>query len=143
MELSFFERFFAGQIRVADEIEVRVVGAPREWARQALHANSKTPRLAVEVRAFEAEHDEGGPVGREDHSSGPRNSSASSWSSFVGAQSNVVRLSRDAFSGPMRLPRMSVATPPISESRSRLAAMSKTRTGIGAPKTPDPPVAVG
>src|SRR4029077_6684587 len=112
------------QVGIADKVEVCVVTETGEGARQSLHAHAEAARLAVEVGSFEAQEHEDGAVGREDHSFEPRIFSAWAWSPAVGAQSSVVRRSSEAGSGPMGFPFMSVATPPVSASSSRLAAMS-------------------
>src|SRR6202166_1977297 len=142
VQLAPLEDLLSGEVGIADKVEVRVIAETREGTRQALHAHTETARLAVKVGTFEAEQDEDSPVGREDHALEPSIFSAWAWSSAVGAHSSVVRRSSEAGRGPTGRPVMSVATPPTSASKSRLAAVSKTRTGIGAQKMSKPPEAV-
>src|SRR6266849_6726301 len=97
---------------------------------------------AVDVRTLEAEDHEHGALGLDDHGPEERASRAAAWSSGLGAQTSEVRVSRVQGSEPSALPLMSVATPPLSATMSRLAAMSNTRTRTGAQKASKLPAAV-
>src|SRR5258706_14212415 len=77
VKLAALLAFFAGQLGITDEVEVRVVTHARERPRQSLHAHSKSARLAVLVRSLKAKQNENGPVRFEDHRCVPTIASAS------------------------------------------------------------------
>src|SRR6266849_1398353 len=132
-----------GKVRVATEIEVCLVAELRERARKALDSDSKTAGLTVHIRALEAEdHDNSPPRLEDHHPSSFRARYAIACSSAVGAQTSVVRVSSVQGNFASELPLRSVAKPPASETMRRLAAMSNTRTGIGAQNASMLPAAV-
>src|SRR5258706_8252009 len=132
-----------GKVGVATEIEVCLVAELRERPRKALDSDSKAAGLAVHIGTFEAEDHENSPPRLENHHpSSVRARRAIACSSAVGAHTSVVRVSSVQASFASELPLRSVATPPASERMRRLAAMSNTRTGIGAQKASKLPAAV-
>src|SRR5229473_6303824 len=130
------------QVGIATEIEVGLVAELGQRSGQALHADAEATGLAVHVGTLEAEDHEDGALGLEDHGVEDSASRAVACSSRLGAQTSEVRVSRVQGSELSALPLMSVATPPLSATMRRLAAMSNTRTGTGAQKASKLPAAV-
>src|SRR5260370_26448113 len=131
-----------GQVGVATQIGIGLVTELGQRSGQGLHTDAEATGLGVHVGSLEAEDHEHGALGLEDHDPEGRASRAVGGRSRPGRQTREVRVSRVQGSALSALPLMSVATPPLSATMSRLAAMSNTRTGTGAQKASKLPAAV-
>src|SRR5260370_5379050 len=130
------------QVGVDTEIEIGLVTELGQRWGQGLHTDAEATGLGVHGGTLEAEDHEHGALGLEDHDPEARASRAVACRSRLGAQTSEVRVSRVQGSALSALPLMSVATPPLSATMSRLAAMSNTRPGTGAQKASKRPAAV-